>query len=278
MSLEHCRLPPGGLYESDDLESWYAALFLILSNLSYLPSILFLYRRIHCAFFATNAVLTMFISTLYHICQTLDYCFQQDLLYWTILDRIYAFNMLAMIFLFTIYNNPERLKKQAKRNYLASQSREDFYYYAREENMIYDSWTSIITVLYMGIVVMAVLANPFSMRGYMIGVGFGLSLIFFKLAVLDSAREMDGFVEKISWPDLVVAIFLIAIAFLFFMLDDHMPYWVSHPLWHLFGGIGSYFYLAGLSRTFPGHYSPTLSIISCFCVLEEPSRDRVSKN
>lgn len=273
MSLEHCHLPPGGLYESDSLESWYAALFLILSNLSYLPSIIFLYRRLHCAFFATNGVLTMFISTLYHICQTLDYCFYQNILYWTILDRIYAFNLLAMIFLFTIYNNPERLKKQTKRNRLASEGKDGTYRYFREENMIYDTWTATITVLYMGIVVMAVFANPFDMRGYMIGVGFGLSLIFFKLAVLDSSREMDGFVEKISWPDLLVAIILIAIGFVFFMLDDYMSYWVSHPLWHLFGGIGSYFYLAGLSKTFPGHYSPVLCIISCFCILEEPSRE-----
>lgn len=139
--------------------------------------------------------------------------------------------------------------------------------------MIYDTWSATITALYMAVVVMAVLANPFDMRGYMIGVGFGLALIFFKLAVLDSTREAEGFVEKVSVVDIVVAIVLIAIAFLFFMLDDYMPYWVSHPLWHLFGGIGSFFYIAGLSKTFPGHFSPSLSIITCFCVLEESSRD-----
>lgn len=139
--------------------------------------------------------------------------------------------------------------------------------------MIYDSWTASITVLYMTVVVMAVLANPFDMRGYMIGVGFGLSLIFFKLAVLDNDREAEGFVEKISWPDLVLALVLIALAFLFFMLDDYMPYWVSHPLWHLFGGIGSFFYIAGLSKTFPGHYSPVMFIISSFCISPLESRD-----
>lgn len=216
----------------------------------------------------------MFVSICYHICQTLHYCFLQNLLYWTILDRIYAFNFLAMLFLFTIYNDPERLKHQVKRNIQKSQGAKDgTYRYFREENMIYDSWTSTITALYMAVVVMAVLANPFTMRGYMIGVGFGLSLIFFKLVVLDSSKEMVGFVEKISLPDLLVSIILIGIGFVFFMLDDYMPYWVSHPLWHLFGGLGSFFYLAGLSNTFPGHYSPTLFIISCFCVFPEPSRE-----
>lgn len=238
--------PISDLIESPELHTWWAALLLVSSNLFYLPATVYAYQ-IYCGYVGAYIGGEIVISAIYHLCQTVKFCFGGNIAGWTLLDHLFALTMVAVLFLFTINTLSETI--------------------SRKENVIYDRWTSSISVVYLIVVVLAVMAHPYSMQSYLIGIGFGLSLVFMKLLVIDGG-EIGKVYDKISPLDLAMAIIFVFIGLVFFMIDGYINYIASHFFWHVFGGLGYYFYLASITKNLSGHYSPVSKILSIFSLCQ----------
>lgn len=246
--------------------TWYAAFFLISTNLIYLLPTIYAYR-IRQPIVATVIWVAMLISMTYHLCQTAGMCFLGTIYDWTFSDHIYALTMVSILIFFAIFNPVVKIVGQEKRESAQIWNSRDLsssgFYPEKEENLIYDSWGATLMIVYFAVVYLSVRAHPYSMQSYLISITFGISLIFFKLLCVNLG-ETDHFSERVSGPDLGIAIVILVAGLVFFLLDSYITYWISHSIWHVLGGLGAYFYLAGLSRNFPSSYSPTLRVYHYF--------------
>lgn len=243
--------PISTLIESTELHTWYSILFLILSNLAYVPLIYYLFR-VGASSGASLVCFSAIISILYHICQTLTYCFLHDIAYWTMSDHTFALLFLAVIFLFTVNSPSKKLCDQWRKWRFQRDWR-------KPDTMIYDQWTGSVTVVFFGLVVMAVHSHPYSSQSYLVGITFGLCLVLFKFLILEQG-EIDRFSERLSVLDLCLGLGLFFVGIICFQLDGSITYWAPHFLWHFFSGLGLFFYCAGVSAHLDGHFSPSARI------------------
>lgn len=105
------------------------------------------------------------------------------------------------------------------------------------------------------IVILAALAHHFSLQAFIIGLVYGLALIFFKHVVIDEGVSL-GMYERVSLVDLVTGVILLALSLVFYMLDIYVAYAITHSLWHCLSFTGSYLMVVGLSKNCDGWYSP----------------------
>lgn len=261
---------------------WYIVVLLVFSNLTYWFPVVQAYRYGKRApdggyfyFFVGSVIfVAMLVSIFYHLCQTTGYCFLQTLTFWTISDHISAPVMMAMLILFIVtplatYRalqlNERRMKRlmrslrdhsgdpspfsaDAMARWREQQQRHRHLWHERAttRDQLTEAWTATVTYVYIFVVVLATLSHNFSIQSFLIALAFGLAAVFFKLVVLEEGDPRD-LRERLSLPDLVVGVLLIAVGIVFFVLDSYVLYWLMHSLWHFFGGLGAGFYLAGLS-------------------------------
>ena len=261
---------------------WYIALPLVLSNLAYWFPVVQAYRYGKRApeggffYYFVGAVIfvAMWVSIFYHMCQSTGWCFRETLYMWTISDHISAPAMMAILILFIVTPlatqsalrlNKKRLKRlmHSLRDYsgddrvFAADNMAAWYEQQKkrrrlwrertpERDQIVEAWTASVMYIYFFVVVLATLSHNFSIQSFIITLAFGLAAVVFKIIVLDEGDPSD-LRERISLPDLIVGVVLLAIGIVFFVLDSYVMYWLMHSFWHVFGGIGAGFYLAGLS-------------------------------
>jgi hypothetical protein len=267
---------------------WYCQFFLIVSNLAgVLP--VYVLLKMGFSMFSISVLVAVVNSLGYHLCQTTGYCFLSNLLTWTILDHISAPAMLAMVVIFTVNTRSVSMIRATHRVLLKkllaggtqtytklNSHRDDYagiedvrvdmnkesnnYYYSHlyiEENSVYDAWSGAIIYCYIFVAVQATLNHPFSMQAFIIVIAFGLGVVFFKIIVIDGG-DISDVVERVSVPELVTGVVLIALSLVCFVLDGIFPdwYWWLHSLWHTLSFIGVYFYALGLTKNIPYWYSP----------------------
>jgi hypothetical protein len=239
--------------------------------------------------FSISVMVAMVNSLGYHLCQSVGYCFLSNLLTWTILDHISAPAMLAMVVIFTVNSRSVAMIKATHRVLLAKLMKEPLplksfqgksdesitvnvsdglssssngqnynYYYSQlylEENSTYDAWSASIVYVYIFVAVQATLNHPFSMQAFLIVVSFGLGVVFFKIVVIDGGDITDT-VDRVSVPELVIGVVLIATSLVCFVLDGIFPeqYWWLHSLWHTLSFVGVCFYAIGLTKNVPGWF------------------------
>lgn len=124
-----------------------------------------------------------------------------------------------------------------------------------EQNDLSNAWGIYIAYTSIFIAVIAALAHPFSMQAFVIAIVFGLCAVFFKQIVIDEGQT-DDLEYRVSLPDLVFGVILIALCLLFYMLDVYWQYGITHTLWHVLSYLGAYFLVIGLSRHVDNWYSP----------------------
>lgn len=151
------------------------------------------------------------------------------------------------------------------------ESRKIYYNYGYsngEPNDLYDAWSVYIMYTSIFIVIMACLAHPFSMEAFVIAICFGLAAIFFKIVIIDEGIPV-GFYHRISLPELLLGVFLMAISLVFYILDCYWEYGYMHSLWHVCSYLGAYFIVIGLSKNTENWYSPLNYIYkkTLFCCL-----------
>lgn len=138
------------------------------------------------------------------------------------------------------------------------ESRRTYYnvgYGMEEGNDSNNGWAIYIAITSIYIVIIAAIAHPFSFQAFIIAISFGFAAIFHKIVIIDEGIPI-GFYGRISLPDLLVGVFLIAISLIFYMIDIWYYYGITHSLWHIFSFMGSYFFVIGLSKNAPRWYSP----------------------
>lgn len=232
----------------ESLNQWYAQLSLILTNGLMLFAIVYLYR-LQYGVGGTILLFAAGISYFYHQCQTTRFCPVYDLDTWTLIDHISATMVIAYVIIFTVA--PSKPLKKRRRDM------KDTYYHqyiaTSGENTFHDTWGASIAVAYFFIIVLSTLAYPYSSQNYIIALVFGLAAIFLQLVVINEGN-VTPVKERLSVPDLIVAIILFALAAVCFFVDAWL-YWLPHSLWHAFVNIALYFYFVGLTRSHPYHYS-----------------------
>jgi hypothetical protein len=232
----------------ESLNQWYAQLSLILTNGLMLFASVYLYR-LQYGVGGTILLFAAGISYFYHQCQTTRFCPVYDLDTWTLIDHISATMVIAYVIIFTVA--PSKPLKKRRRDM------KDTYYHqyiaTSGENTFHDTWGASIAVAYFFIIVLSTLAYPYSSQNYIIALVFGLAAIFLQLVVINEGN-VTPVKERLSVPDLIVAIILFALAAVCFFVDAWL-YWLPHSLWHAFVNIALYFYFVGLTRSHPYHYS-----------------------
>ena len=118
-----------------------------------------------------------------------------------------------------------------------------------------NAWGVYITYASLFVVILSALAHNFSLQAFVISFSFGLAAIFFKHIVVDEGMTL-GFYHRVSLPDLIAGVSLLALSLVFYMLDIYVAYAITHSLWHCLSFIGSYLMVVGLSRHCEGWYSP----------------------
>lgn len=124
-----------------------------------------------------------------------------------------------------------------------------------EQNDLSNAWGIYIAYTSIFIAVIAALAHPFSMQAFVIAIVFGLCAVFFKQIIIDEGQT-DDLEYRVSLPDLVFGVILVALCLLFYMLDVYWQYGFTHTMWHVFSYLGAYFLVIGLSRHVDNWYSP----------------------
>lgn len=235
----------------DTLNIWYAQIFLILSNLSYIPVSLYL-----CYLgYGVGGIIILFsalISYFYHQCQTTRFCPFYTLDTWTMVDHITATMDLAYLFLFTIsvfclVN--EKYSTIPTRRYKKS------YYHTHlslGENTFHDSWGAAVFVVYFFVVVLSTIDNPYSSQNYIVAVVFGLAIIFVQVFVINEAR-LNRAKDIVSVPELIGALILFVVSMVCFFIDGWL-YWLPHSFWHALAGVGMLLYTIALTKHHPRHY------------------------
>lgn len=149
----------------------------------------------------------------------------------------------------TAYSESELLALDERRTYYSTG------YSHMEQNDLSNAWGVYIAYTSIFVAVIAALAHPFSMQAFVIAIVFGLCAVFFKQIVIDEGQTTD-LEYRVSMPDLVFGVILIALCLLFYMLDVYWEYGITHTLWHVLSYMGAYFLVIGLSRHVDNWYSP----------------------
>jgi hypothetical protein len=110
-----------------------------------------------------------------------------------------------------------------------------------EENMIYDAFTSFGAVSIFVFIVLQVIAHPFSYHAFINVLTYTLLLGLFKYTVIDEGRPKN-LKGRLSWPVLLIGIFLALIGLTCYVFDSYVAYEILHTLWHIFI-YGSLFFL-----------------------------------
>src|SRR6202012_3613813 len=85
-------------------------------------------------------------------------------------------------------------------------------------DQIIEAWTASVVYVYFFVVVLATLSHNFSIQSFIIALAFGLAAVVFKILVLDEGDPRD-LRERLSLPDLIVGVVLLAVGIVFFVLD-----------------------------------------------------------
>ncbi len=149
----------------------------------------------------------------------------------------------------TAYSEAELLALDERRTYYSTGHSH------MEQNDLSNAWGIYIAYTSIFVTVIAALAHPFSMQAFVIAIVFGLCAVFFKQIVIDEGQTTD-LEYRVSMPDLVFGVILIALCLLFYMLDVYWEYGITHTLWHVLSYMGAYFLVIGLSRHVDNWYSP----------------------
>ena len=124
----------------------------------------------------------------------------------------------------------------------------------REENMIYDAFSSFSAVFLFVFIVLQVIAHPFSYHAFINVLTVTLLVGLFKFAVIDECapKNLKG---RLSYPELIIGIILASIGLTCYVLDSYVAYEILHTLWHVFIYIAGFFVFIGLIRNTPYFYS-----------------------
>jgi hypothetical protein len=264
--------------------TWYIAFALIASNLPYWFAIQYFYRVGLMTEMASVAV-AMIFSLLYHTCQTTGLCDHLGLERWTVLDHISAASLLAVLAIATVNSHNIDRALEKLRLLLEKPPPPRPYGYVEEAVVIpvgayvedvrrNYKWTNAITYTYLFVVILSTVCHPFSMQNNLIVLSVGMAIVFIKLTVIDNG-DPESFLARISLPDLIVGLVLIAIALVYFVLDGYIYYWQFHSLWHAFSSVGIYFYAAGITKDLLFSYSPTLIFWEKVCCASRKKRAKM---
>ncbi len=127
-------------------------------------------------------------------------------------------------------------------------------YRIHEENMIYDAFTSFGAVSIFVFIVLQVIVHPFSYHAFINVLTYTLLLGLFKYTVIDEGRPKN-LKGRLSWPELLIGIFLALIGLTCYVLDSYVAYEILHTLWHVFIYLALYFLFIGLIFNTPYYYS-----------------------
>ncbi len=124
----------------------------------------------------------------------------------------------------------------------------------KEENMIYDAFSSFSAVFLFVYIVLQVIAHPFSYHAFINVLTVTLLVGLFKFAVIDECapKNLKG---RLSYPELIIGIILSLIGLTCYVLDSYTSYEILHTLWHVFIYLGGFFVFIGLIRNTPYFYS-----------------------
>ena len=125
----------------------------------------------------------------------------------------------------------------------------------RETNDENNAWGIYTLMASFYIVFLAALAHNFSMQAFLISLSFGLVLIFFKIVIIDEGLALNMY-HRISLPDLLFGVLMLALSLLFYILDMTISYGFTHTMWHVLSFLGIYFIAIGLTRNVENWYSP----------------------
>lgn len=276
MSLHDVLSNDDPITKTAELHQWYIAFFLIGTNLAAIIGSVYLYavgltgEMVALAF---SCVVSMF----YHTCQTTTVCFHLGLERWTISDHFTAPLLLAAIAIATVNSysiDAVMLRfRQAWEVGLDGVVKGEFPEVFARDAALNFKWTAGITWAYIIIVFLSTICHPYSMQHNLIVIAFGLCVILIKIVVIDNGNP-ENIQRRISVPDLIVGLVLIAISLVYFVLDGFFYYWQFHSLWHTFSYIGVYFYAAGITKGLPGAYSPVGRIREKIAAAARRKRER----
>lgn len=246
------------LAKQTQLHQWYIAFFLIGTNLAALAGSVYFYR-VGLTGELVALLGSMVVSMFYHTCQTTSVCFHLGLERWTISDHFTAPALLAAIAIATVNSYSIDAVMQHFRQAWAvgttAVTKGEFpELFARDAALNY-KWTAGITWAYVIVTFLSTMCHPYSMQNFLIVIAFGMCVILFKIAIIDNGNP-ENIQRRISLPDFITGLVLIAISLVYFVLDGFFYYWQFHSLWHLFSYLGVYFYAAGITKGLPGAYSP----------------------
>lgn len=266
----------------EGIGTWYWALLLVIGNTAGVPLLVITYKT-GFYFLFSIAFASMIVSMFYHLCQTTNQCVGYILFQWVQSDHVTATALMAyFLFFFFVSRSTKQILKTREKNRIRGEDGlkahrvNDPHYtlpkiptstdggggggdtvheiHFHEENMIYDAFSSSSVVAIFVFIVLQVIAHPFSYHAFINVLTFTLLLGLFKYAVIDECvpKNLKG---RLSWPELIIGIFLALIGLTCYVLDSYTTYEVLHTLWHIFIYLALYFLFIGLIRNTPHFYS-----------------------
>lgn len=234
----------------DEIQShkeWYGALFMISTNLVALVPIVLSFK-LELWYIGIQILLSMVFSTIYHTCDSTGFClFGYSLLVWRTMDYIYAFMQIVIVFIFMV----------------------DFEStHTSPNNFVRQRWAVITQQLFGAIVVLVIMADPFSRDAAYVIIAVGSMTVYLKFVFLD--RGDIPINNRFEAKFVITGVLLFGIGVGLFSIEGTVVYWLFHSLWHVAAYLGQYFLILGGSK----HYKGWHHIIR-FCGLQNrPSTSR----
>jgi hypothetical protein len=236
------------------------AVLLIGSNLFMIPPIIFGYK-IQSFYVATNLLVTMVVSILYHTCDSTSACLGGiSVDKWRTLDHMFANNAIVMVFIILIQFDKSRMdddttelqsntqsneltgQKIDQRKALERTNQEKFRYYF----MLRD-WGEVIRTLYTYAVIIYVFLRPTDETITPFVIMIGNMALYIKIIML--SNKNDDLFNNFYWQSLIIGLVMGIISIVFYCIDNlHGLYWLWHSLWHILGFSSLYFIQMGMTR------------------------------
>jgi len=218
--------------EVDDIRAnllWWQDLILLLSHLPSIPVIILTWR-LRLYFPSAVVFFGLLASVAYHLCFDWNFaCFHAPLAVSRMNDYIWASFLLVVEWLVVL-------------------------------RVYAHAWTSFVSLGAFAFIVYASLADPFSPSMQLFLVLIMVLLLFLKATlfeiVLTSDEERVNVAFDVAYRfygrDLAIGLVLQAIALAAYLVSIPSWYWVTHSIWHLFGYIGLFYVIRGVTRDLIG--------------------------
>lgn len=203
--------------------AWWQAALPVVTHVAGVPA-LRLAWRLELYFFAAVLFYGGLASSVYHLCLSWHVtCFGLPLEASRLSDYIWAMYLLVAQWLLLL-----RLYSHA--------------------------WASFVSLGALAVLIFAAIAAPFSFSVLLFVLYSMLLLLFIKAVLIDGilvGRRVETAFDaayRFSEHHLIVGVVLQGAAVAVYFIDGPAWYWLAHSVWHLFGYVGIFFFVMGITK------------------------------